>query len=151
MYHKGIDRVRFRLGQPAPAVLVIHGNPPGFSKAVSSNMHELSLCRQMIHQVEAIAARHQANGVAAVDVRIGPLSGVEPHLLEQAFPFACAGSIAEGAELRLELTGVRVRCGNCATESAVSTSDLTCPACGDWHTQLISGDEMLLVSVELAG
>jgi hydrogenase nickel incorporation protein HypA/HybF len=26
---------------------------------------------------------------------------------------------------------------------------LLCGACGDWHTQVISGDELLLESVEL--
>jgi hydrogenase nickel incorporation protein HypA/HybF len=26
---------------------------------------------------------------------------------------------------------------------------LTCAACGDWHTRVISGDELLLESVEL--
>lgn len=112
-------------------------------------MHELSVCQALLTQVEAIAVQEQAKCVTAIQVRIGPLSGVVPDLLEQAFPLVSAGSIAEQACLRLEQSGVRVRCQHCGKESDVQPNRLLCSHCGDYHTQLISGDELLLVSVEL--
>lgn len=39
-------------------------------------MHELSVCRALIAQVEKTARQHGAAGVKTVRVRIGPLSGV---------------------------------------------------------------------------
>jgi hydrogenase nickel incorporation protein HypA/HybF len=81
--------------------------------------------------------------------RIGPLSGVEPQLLEQAFPLASAGTIAAHAELAIETLAVRVRCETCGAETEATANRLLCGACGDWHTKLVSGDELLLVSVEL--
>ena len=62
-------------------------------------MHELSVCQALIGQVEAIAREHQAKRVASILLGIGPLSGVEPQLLQQAFPIASAGTIADEAEL----------------------------------------------------
>lgn len=112
-------------------------------------MHELSVCQSVIAQVERIAAEHAASGVSLIKLQIGPLSGVEPALLAQAFPIAQANTIAEGATLELETLPIRVRCRSCDAESAASANRLICGACGDWHTDIVSGDEMLLASLEL--
>ncbi len=103
----------------------------------------------MLNQVADIASKHRALGVRSIVVRVGPLSGVEPTLLAQAFPLARAGTIAEGAELVIENQPVRVKCENCGAESDTTANRLICGECGDWHTQLISGDDLLLASVEL--
>ena len=112
-------------------------------------MHELSVCQGMLDQVARVASDHGATGVKNIVVRIGPLSGVVPELLAQAFPLARAGTVAEAAELSIEELPVRVRCESCGAETEASASRLLCGECSDWHTQLISGDELLLVSVEL--
>jgi hydrogenase nickel incorporation protein HypA/HybF len=112
-------------------------------------MHELSVCYGVLDQVEDIARQHDATGVRAIHLRIGPLSGVEPQLLEQAFPLARAGTIAADAELVIESLPIRVRCDTCGAETPATPSRLVCGACGDWHTRLMSGDELLLASVEL--
>ncbi len=112
-------------------------------------MHELSVCQGMLRQVDAIAAEHAARRVSRITVRIGPLSGVEPALLAQAFPIASAGTVASDAELIIETLPVRVHCETCGEESDAAVNRLLCGSCGDWHTRLISGDELLLASVEL--
>lgn len=112
-------------------------------------MHELAICQGMLRQVMDIADRKQARAVTRILVRIGPLSGVEPQLLAQAFPIASAGTPAADAALELESLPVRVRCEQCGAESEASPNRLLCGACGDYHTRLLSGDELLLVSVEL--
>ncbi len=112
-------------------------------------MHELSVCQAMLQQVEAIAAQRQAHGVTSITIRIGPLSGVEPDLLQHAFPVARAGTVAAEARLIVERLPVRVHCEQCGAETDATPNRLLCGACGDWHTRLVSGDELLLASVEL--
>lgn len=112
-------------------------------------MHELSVCQALLRQVEDLARTRHALAVTRIVVHIGPLAGVEPGLLEQAYPIARAGTCAEAAELIVERSAVRVRCQCCGAESAVPANRLICPSCGDWRTQLIGGDELLLASVEL--
>jgi hydrogenase nickel incorporation protein HypA/HybF len=112
-------------------------------------MHELSVCQGMLGQVAAIARAHRARGVRRIRVQVGPLSGIEPHLLQQAFPLACAGTVADEAELVIENLPVRVHCETCGSDTDATPNRLLCGACGDWHTRLVSGDEMLLASVEL--
>lgn len=112
-------------------------------------MHELSLCQEMLTQVAALAAQHRASGVKHIVVRVGPLAGVEPQLLGQAYTLARAGTIAENAELTVETLAVRVACERCGAETDATPTKLICGICGDWHTRLVSGDELLLASVEL--
>ncbi|MFP3873591.1 MAG: hydrogenase maturation nickel metallochaperone HypA [Thiohalophilus sp.] len=112
-------------------------------------MHELSICQSMLSQIEAVAMENRATAVHRIKVQIGPLSGVEPQLLQQAFPIAVAGSLAAEAVLEIELLPIRVRCRQCGMESEASANKLICGECGHWQTQLISGDEMLLTSLEL--
>ena len=112
-------------------------------------MHELSVCNALIEQVQAIAKHHNAVQVHQIVLRIGPLSGIEVPLLEHAYPLAAAGTVAENASLVIESLPVKVKCSQCGAESIVETNRLLCLACGDFRTNVISGDEMLLASVEL--
>ena len=111
-------------------------------------MHELSICQALVAQVERIARERDAR-VTQVHVGIGPLSGVEARLLADAYPLACAGTAAEGSDLKVETAPVRVRCRLCGAESDATPNRLLCAACGEWRTDLISGDDMLLLRVTL--
>ncbi|MFO1418297.1 MAG: hydrogenase maturation nickel metallochaperone HypA [Methylotetracoccus sp.] len=113
-------------------------------------MHELSLCMDVIEQLTALAAEHRARAVSSVTVRIGPLSGVEPGLLESAFVIARDGTVADGANFIVEAAPVRVRCNRCERESEAQPTDLRCPSCGNEDTHLVTGNELTLASVELA-
>ena len=112
-------------------------------------MHELAICQSLLDQVEAIASERNALCVISIVIGIGPLSGVEAQLLKNAYPLASAGTIAEHAELVIEHLPVRVKCTQCDSESDALPNKLICQQCGDWRTTLISGDEMMLMSVEL--
>ena len=113
-------------------------------------MHEFSVCIALMEQVESIAREHQARRVDRILLQLGPLSGVEAQLLEHAWPLAAAGTIAADAELVIEAAAVRVKCTQCGCVSKVQPNRLLCADCGDYRTQLVSGDELLLVNLELA-
>ncbi|MBE9560058.1 MAG: hydrogenase maturation nickel metallochaperone HypA [Proteobacteria bacterium] len=113
-------------------------------------MHELAVCQSLMDQVENIASERKAQSVTSIVIAMGPLSGVEAQLLKNAYPIASAGTIAENAELIIEYLPVRVKCTQCGSESDALPNKLICKQCGDWRTTLVSGDEMMLMSVELA-
>jgi hydrogenase nickel incorporation protein HypA/HybF len=112
-------------------------------------VHEFSVCQNLLQQVEALARAHGARAVNRIRLQIGPLSGIEAVLLEQAFTLARTGTVADNAVLETESLPVRVHCQACGAASDVPPNRLVCGACGDWHTELLSGDEMLLASLEL--
>lgn len=112
-------------------------------------MHELSVCQSLLSQVEGIARERNAQAVTSITIGVGALSGVEAQLLQNAYPIASAGTIAEQAQLIIESLPVRIRCNQCGSESDAQPNKLTCKNCGNWQTTLISGDELMLMSVEL--
>jgi len=112
-------------------------------------MHELAICQALMTQVEQIAAEHNAEHVSSIIIGIGPLSGVEEQLLQHAWPVASAGSLAEGTELTIESLPLKVRCTRCGNESDAKPNKLLCKHCGDWRTEVTSGDELLLLKLEL--
>ena len=112
-------------------------------------MHELAVCQGLMQQVQQVATRERARRVLRIELQIGPLSGVEAQLLREAFPIAAAGSVAENAELVIEQMPIRVQCTQCGAESEARANRLLCGACGDYRTRLISGEELLLTSLEL--
>jgi hydrogenase nickel incorporation protein HypA/HybF len=112
-------------------------------------VHELAICQALMEQVERIAQEERADQVLSIHLAIGPLSGVESRLLEQAFSVARAGSVAASAELVIESMPVQVNCKQCGQLTEALPGRLVCGSCGDWRTSLISGDELELRHVEL--
>ena len=111
-------------------------------------MHELAICQALLRQVLEVAEERGTQRIGRIKLRIGPLSGIEPELLKTAFPLVAAGTPSEGASIAIEDSPVRVRCQNCGSTSQALTNRLLCRDCGSWRVKLISGYEMLLVSVE---
>jgi hydrogenase nickel incorporation protein HypA/HybF len=112
-------------------------------------VHELAVAQALVEQVDGVIRQHHAVSASLIRVRIGPLAGVVPELLASAFPLAAAGRLMEHATLDLVAAPIKVRCQTCGAETEAALNRLVCGACGDWHTQVISGDELLLESVEL--
>jgi hydrogenase nickel incorporation protein HypA/HybF len=112
-------------------------------------MHELAICQSLLAQSETIARQQNAVGVKRIIVQIGPLSGVIPGLLERTFMVARRGTLAECADLVTEQIRPRIRCRSCGKASIVPMNRLTCPECGDFHVDLLQGDELILKTLEL--
>jgi hydrogenase nickel incorporation protein HypA/HybF len=112
-------------------------------------MHELAVCQALVEQVDEIVQRQGAQAATLIRIKVGPLSGVVPDLLASAFPLAAAGSAAANAELQINASSIRVHCETCGAETDAAANRLLCGTCGDWHTRLVAGDELILESVEL--
>jgi hydrogenase nickel incorporation protein HypA/HybF len=113
-------------------------------------MHEMSICQGLMSQVEKIAQERGAGRVDLIVLSIGPLAGVEPELLSRAFEVARAETVANDAELEIETGPVVVECRSCGTSGEAQVNRLLCPSCGDWKVNLVQGDEMLLLRLEVS-
>ena len=66
-------------------------------------MHEYSIVQALLEQVEGVAKENSAIKVTKVIVKIGLMSGVEPHLLEMAFDTFKEKSICDGASFVMSI------------------------------------------------
>ena len=67
-------------------------------------MHEFGLMNDLLHKIERIAAEQSASRIAKVDVWLGALAHISPDHFREHFVEGAQGTIAEGAELFIELS-----------------------------------------------
>ena len=111
----------------------------------------MSICQGLMDQVERIAAEQNASQVDSISLSIGPLSGVEPDLLKRAYEVARLQTVAENAELEIQTGPIVVECRSCGASGEAQVNRLLCPSCGDWQVNLVQGDELLLLRLEVSG
>jgi hydrogenase nickel incorporation protein HypA/HybF len=110
-------------------------------------MHEMSIARAIYRQITSIEEKHQRCAVACA-VEVGPLSGVEALLLQSAFADLSSESMRQ-VGLSIQEVPLEVRCLACHVESAIDSFRFVCPACGSPQVQVIRGDQVQLVHVDL--
>ena len=112
-------------------------------------MHELSIVQSLVALCEKNAAANGAKEVVRLEVRIGRLSGVEPHYLESAFEVYKTGTICENAELVINLQGIVVECLDCGFGGELSENDFTCQKCKSQNLKVTDGEDMYLMRLEM--
>lgn len=112
-------------------------------------VHELSVCQALLDEVARIAAGRGADAVCRIDIEVGPLCGVDPRLIAEAFSVLRTGSCAARAQLAIHPTGVWIRCLHCGAQSQVQPNRLVCARCGGFRSRVIAGEELRLIRVEL--
>lgn len=113
-------------------------------------MHELSIALSIIEGVEEeLAARGNAP-VAAVHLKLGPLSGVVKDALLFAYDLACEGTALEGSRLEIEDVPIAVYCPNCKDERPVASfGRLCCAVCDTPSAEVRRGSELEVFALEL--
>ena len=112
-------------------------------------MHEVSLVRQLLNQVAAVAAEHGCAQVEEFLIEIGPLSGVEPLLVRSAYEQLTAGSADPHAMLAINEVPLESVCDCCNRTFIVERFRIVCPQCGSSNVRIVRGDECRLVSVTI--
>ena len=105
-------------------------------------MHEISLVRSLLEQVDRIVTEQGGRAAVEIRVEIGPLSGVEPLLVKAAFL-----QLAGDGTLIIDEVPLTTRCDSCHTEFEVESFRFVCPDCGSRETSVVRGDAFRLMSV----
>ncbi len=110
-------------------------------------MHELSLCRSIRDVVERA---RDGRPVRAVNVQVGQLRQVVPETLVYCWGMLCAEGPLSGSQLVVDHVPVVLGCRDCGGRTTVGDSlELVCGTCGSGSVDLLSGEEMLVTSVDL--
>ena len=112
-------------------------------------MHEYSIVQSLIDLTEENAKQNQATKITKMEVKIGVLSGVEVQLLETAFNTFKEGTICEDAEFIINIQPVIVKCRKCGIENQLDKDEYICPNCKSGELEILDGEEMYLMSLEL--
>lgn|SRR5215813_4267971 len=113
-------------------------------------MDEHELANRVLAAVDDAAYRNSASKIVAVRLEIGGRRVLDLDRLQDAFAAAARGTVAEGAMLSVRVLPVKHRCRNCGSEFEASRAESPCPECGNPHTEMIGGEELRLLDMELA-
>lgn len=92
---------------------------------------------------------HPNARLKAALVRVGTLRLIEPMTLECCFEAAARDALLVGARLRVEQVEASARCCKCHLEFPVEHNWFECPQCGETGSELLRGNELQLVSLEI--
>ena len=111
-------------------------------------MHEVGIAQGVMKIIENETAKHGVSKVSKVRVRIGELSNLVPDALSFAFETITPGTVAEGAELEIEIVPAKGRCEKCGIEFDIDGIMFYCPRCEGVATEIISGRELEVAEIE---
>lgn len=112
-------------------------------------MHERSLAKSLLRQVQAVASKHPTSRVTAIRVRVGEFSGIEPELLESAYDDLAQHTPLNNARLDLKKVPLEAECQQCSNLFRIENFNFQCPACGSVRLTICGGEELLLDSVAM--
>ncbi len=113
-------------------------------------MHEYSLVRALLGEVREVRRERRLGPIARVTIEIGEFSGVEPVLLESAFADLCVESLGQSAELIYRVIPLTAECSTCREEFHVTEFKFRCPLCRGSDVRVVRGEEIRLVSLDVA-
>ncbi len=98
-------------------------------------MHELPVISRVVEICLRHAARNQARKILTIELKIGPLSDLEPEWMQRYFDHVSKDTIAAGARLKIEKLPLIYRCSACGhefvleIESCAEPDEIVCPDC----------------------
>ena len=112
-------------------------------------MHELTLAREIVAIVQMAAQNQNIHHIRRVRVELGAFGHVEEKALQFAFTAAVNGTLATGSLLEISRLPGQAWCYDCNKTVALSTRLAPCPLCGGEKLDVIGGNELRVVDMEV--
>lgn len=112
-------------------------------------MHELSIAQSIVDIVGHYVSPDEQERVRTITVRIGAMAAVVPDSLEFCFSAIVHHTRLAGARMVMEHVPFVVACHACKLELEAEPGIALCPQCGSADTEIRSGTELQVVSIDV--
>lgn len=112
-------------------------------------MHELGIMTGVMEVVEKTAVEAGADKVLSITLSVGEMTEAIEDALMFAFEALSENTIADGAELKINMIKPKSVCLECGEEFEHDRFHMLCPKCGSAFSKLIAGREMQIDSIEV--
>lgn len=109
-------------------------------------MHELSICTAIAKIAHEAAA---GRPVERVRVDIGYLRQVVPDTLRYSWDMVVFGTALDGVPLEVREVPAVIECRRCHTRTSLEDPIFRCAACGSSETDVVSGNELFVTSLDV--
>ncbi|KAA3634451.1 MAG: hydrogenase maturation nickel metallochaperone HypA [Calditrichaeota bacterium] len=112
-------------------------------------MHELSIASSIIDSVTKEVKKHDVRSVYEIKLRIGELTAVVPDSLRFGFESLVKDTFLEHTQLTIETSKIEGECIDCKRGFTVENFNFICPHCSSKQVDIISGNELEILSIEI--
>lgn len=114
-------------------------------------MHELPTTKDLHRIVMRHAESAGAVKVLSVNLEVGALTDLQDEWVQRYFDHLSRGTIAEGAQVRIDRVPGVFRCDDCggSFEADSVLGDLSCPDCGGSELTVVSGRAYRVKNIEI--
>jgi len=112
-------------------------------------MHELGIAQNIVDAVLLEMKTRHLPSVAAIALRIGALTDVDPEALTFGFEILAKDTALGPAKLKVERVPVRGKCESCSEAFEVAGYVFVCPKCDSRTIKLTSGTELDIAYLEV--
>jgi hydrogenase nickel incorporation protein HypA/HybF len=109
-------------------------------------MHEMAITQSV---VDAVCEHAAGRRVHSVRLEVGALCAVVPDSMQFCFELATQGTVADGAQLDLDVRAGEARCRSCDRQFPVHDPILLC-ACGSADVEVLAGRDLRILSMEVS-
>lgn len=114
-------------------------------------MHELGIMQDVLDIAVRTAENNNGSRVTKITLLVGVLSGILPNYMQSYFDLISKGTIAESAELIIEVEPAVFTCPDCGGRTVFERygPDFVCGECGSANVRLLSGKSFKILSVAI--
>ncbi len=113
-------------------------------------MHEISLVRNILRTLESEFESQELERLLEIDLKVGPLSNVEPILMQNAFEAVTQDERQfQNVRLNVNVVPIKVKCDLCGAISEVNDYLFRCEN-GHPTKNIVQGDELIIERVRFA-
>ena len=112
-------------------------------------MHELAITESALRIALATAQENGARRLTVIRLTVGEMTQLEPACVEFYLGILAQGTLAEGVRVECERVPLRAACRSCGNEYGVEEHNFSCPSCGSTQTEIVSGRELQVASIEI--
>lgn len=109
-------------------------------------MHELSLARSILRQVEELRDEYFDQRISGVELEVGLMSGVDPDILAVSLENEQVDS-DKAVEFVINVVPVLAHCSSCQQDFQVERYAFSCVLCGSTEIEVTGGDCVRIMSI----
>jgi hydrogenase nickel incorporation protein HypA/HybF len=111
-------------------------------------MHEIKIAEDLSAIVLETAKKEKLSRVTKVNISFGQMVQVVPDIFRFAFSETVRDTVAEDAEVSIEIIPVKMKCIDCGNEFQVTENSYACDNCGSGDLDIVQGKELFIKSIE---
>jgi len=111
-------------------------------------MHELRIAEDLSVIVLEAAKNGNLTKVSKVNIIFGQMIQIVPDIFEFAFRESVRETIAENAEIDIEIMPLKMKCRSCGKDFHVNENRFECENCRSADLDIINGKELFIKSIE---